>query len=52
MEKLIFQSEQYVLYARETALVYQLREPHTEIPLTWPVLEIDGENVTAAPDDL
>jgi len=51
METLIFQSEQYSLYAREAALVYQLRAPHTEIPLAWPVLEIDGESVNAAPDD-
>ena len=48
MKMLVFQSEQYSLYACEAALVYRLNAPRAEIPLAWPVLEIGGESVSAA----
>ena len=53
MKTLLFQSDHFLLYTRkDAALVYALREPQTEIPLAWPVLEIDGKRVAAAPDHL
>ena len=52
MKMLVFQSEQYSLYACEAALVYRLCAPPAEIPLAWPVLEIGGESVRGAPDSL
>ena len=48
----ICQSDFFSLYARGDALVYRLADPCAEIPFSWPTLEIDGETVSAAPDNV
>ncbi|MCR5783819.1 MAG: alpha-galactosidase [Clostridia bacterium] len=53
MKTLLYQSGFYSLYTGEgAALRYCLADPAAEIPFSWPVLEIDGEIVSAAPETI